>query len=71
MKFLKDLFTESDGVSFCPARLLWIIGSLSFISLSFVAVWHGKDFNAQDWGLGYGGLLAGGGGAIALKGKVE
>ncbi len=71
MKFLNDLLTESDGISFCPARLLWIIGVLAFIALSFYAVFHGKEFDPQNWGLGYGGLLAGGGVGVAQKGKVE
>jgi hypothetical protein len=71
MKALKDLVTESDGVSYCPARLLWITGAIAFIMLSFYAAIHGKDFNSQDFGLGYGGLLAGGGSSVLLKGKVE
>ena len=71
IKFFKDILTEADGTSYCPARLLLIVGSIAFIFLSFYAVYHGKEFDPQNWGLGYGGLLAGGGGWILMKGKVE
>ena len=71
MKFFNDLITESDGVSVCPARLLLILGALAFIGLAIWAVIHGKEFDPQAYGVGYGGLLAGGGGGILMKGKVE
>jgi hypothetical protein len=68
---IKDLFTEKDGESFCPSRLLLILGGIVFLTLAVYSVLHGKEFNAQDFGLGYGGLLGGGGAGIALKGRTE
>jgi hypothetical protein len=68
---VKDLFTEKDGESFCPARLGLLVGLITFICLSFLAVFHGKDFDPQNWGIGYGSLLGGGGAGIWAKGKSE
>jgi len=71
MGIIKDLVTEADGESFCPERVLLIIGALVFLGLAVFAVFHGKDFNAQDYGIGFGSLLGGGGAGIWAKGKAE
>jgi len=44
---------------------------LAFIGLAIWSVIHGKEFDPQSYGLGYGGLLSGGGAGIWAKGKVE
>ena len=71
MNILKSMLTEADGVSWCPARALLILGALAFIGLAIYTALNGKLFDPQAYGLGYGGLLAGGGGGILMKGKVE
>lgn len=71
MSFLKALLTESDGVSWCPARLGLLVGLMTFICLSAYAIFHGGAFDPQNWGIGYGSLLGGGGAGIFAKGKVE
>ena len=71
MSIIKDLITEKDGESYCPERLLLIAGVVVFLALAMYAVWHGKDFNAQDYGIGLGSLLGGGGAGIWAKGKSE
>lgn len=68
---LKDFLTEKDGESYCPARALLILGALAFIGLAIYNAMQGKLFDPQAYGLGYGGLLAGGGGGILMKGKTE
>lgn len=70
-KFIQDIITESDGVSFCPLRLLLIIGAIAFIALTALSVLHGAIFSYQEYGTGYGTLLGAGGAGIFAKGKVE
>jgi len=71
MSILKDLVTEKDGESYCPARIGMLVGLMVFIALSIYAVLHGKDFDPMQWGGGYGSLLGGGGAGIWAKGKAE
>lgn len=70
--FFKDIFTEKDGDSYCVAKVLWFFGVVGFIGLAtWAVVIHGKDFNAQDYGIGLGSVLGGGGIGVAQKGKTE
>lgn len=68
---LKDCVTEKDGESYCPSRIMLMLGVLSFIALSCLAVYLGQKFSAMDWGTGFGSLLGGGGAGIWAKGKSE
>ncbi len=71
-QFLKDLFTEKDGESFCVAKVLWFCGVIGFITLAaWSIIVHGNAFNAQDYGVGLGTTLGGGGLGVAQKGKTE
>jgi len=53
------------------AKLLWCAGVISLIALSFISVWHGKDYSPSDYGTGLGVALGGGGVGVILKGKSE
>ena len=70
-KLLNDLFTEKDNTTFCMAKFLWCVGVISLIALSFIAVWHGRDYSPSDYGTGLGAALGGGGVGVILKGKTE
>lgn len=70
-KLLNDIFTEKDGETYCVGRVLWVAGCVLFYLLAMWAVFHGKDFDPQNYGLGLGGVLAGGGAGVALKGREE
>lgn len=70
-KFCKDVFTEKDGETFCPARALWILGSFVFFGLAMLAAFKGKDFDPQAYGIGLGTLTGLGGAGVMLKGQTE
>lgn len=67
-KIIRDLFTEPDGVTICPARMIGIFGSLGGIGLAFYDVmWQHAHFDLQAYGLGLGATLAALGAALGLK----
>jgi hypothetical protein len=70
---LKDLLTGKDGESYDVGRVLWFLCMLAFIGQSIYALVISADhhFDPQAYGLGAGGILAGGGGGIGFKAKTE
>lgn len=70
---LKDLFTEKDGISFCPVRAGFIIGFVLIIALTIRDVLAGVSFmsNVKDWVSSMGEYLGLGGAAIAGKNATE
>lgn len=71
MSFLRDCLTGIDGESYDIGRVLWVLGILTFIGLSVVAMLKTGTFDPMNWGTGYGAILGGGGAGIGLKSKTE
>lgn len=70
MKFIADLFTESDGKTWDLGRFQWFVGTIVFFALSiFAYTWKGQAFEPVTWGGGLAAVLAAGGGMIWMKGK--
>lgn len=71
-RVIKDIFTEKDGVSFDPARLLWILGTFIFFGLTiYTTILAPANFNMINFGIAFGGILAGGGASIKIKETTE
>jgi hypothetical protein len=70
-KFLQDLFTEDDGATWCMARVCSFLGVLTFISAALIHVVHGFAINFNDFGIGFGALLAGCAAVIAGKAATQ
>jgi hypothetical protein len=69
-KFIKDILTGIDGQSYDLGRVLLTLGCLTMIFGAGKIIWTGSlDFVA--FGAGFGGLLVGGGGLLALKRQTE
>lgn len=71
-RFFLHLFTGLDNRTFDVARVLWAASVLTFLGLAIVHVAFNKQaFDAQNFGLGAGGVLAGGGAGVGLKANSE
>lgn len=71
MKF-SDLITENDGETVCPGRIVLLFGTAVFIILAiYDVIWLGKEFNAMQYGTGYGSLTGGGLAGIWAKSKTD
>jgi hypothetical protein len=64
-------FTGKDNRTIDIARILWMMGCLSFLGCAFYALYRGQTWDAVAFGTGFGALLAGGGAAIGLKKGTE
>lgn len=71
-RFIKDLFTCKDGVSFDVGRVLWVATVLSLIGFEgYSIVWHSQPFDALQFASGAAAALAGGGAALGMKRLTE
>lgn len=68
---IRDCITGIDGVTVDPARLYLLIGVIVFLFATIYAIYKGQPWNAQDFGTGFGLLLAAGGAGIAMKANTE
>jgi hypothetical protein len=72
VKMCRDSATGIDGATFDPARVLWIVGVITFLVLSVHTTYTlGKAFDYQSFGIGLGAVLAGGGFAVNVKASTE
>lgn len=67
MKVIRDWFTESDNVTWCLARAMAAVAILSIIAAQVYALYQGKPFDPQAFGLGIGAGFAGVGVALGMK----
>lgn len=71
MRRLWLLFTERDNATPDLKRVLWAVGVLWFMGCETYAVFKGQAFDPEHVALGLGGLIAAGGGALAMNRKNE
>lgn len=71
LEMFKHLFTGIDNQTYDVGRVLWVMGVIVLLGLSIVSVFLSHEFNAINFGTGFGGILAGGGAGIGLKAKTE
>lgn len=70
-KFIKDIITDITGNDYDVAKLLWIIGVISFIGYAGFHMWINKNFDPMAYGTGLGAALAGGGFSVAQRNKEQ
>lgn len=69
---IKDVTTEKDGQSYDIAKVLWVLGTLIFFGLViYTTIKIPAAFNMMNFGIAFGGILAGGGAAIKIKETTE
>lgn len=66
-KYLHDLLTESDNSTFCPLRIIAIVGVLQYFAMAWAHYIQHGVFDAQSYAIGFGALLGGTGVALGLK----
>ncbi len=70
-KIIKDMCTEKDGESYCPARIQWIIGTIVYFACTAYTVYSTGKFDFQAWAIGFGAIMAAGGFSIKVKESTE
>lgn len=71
IKIIKDWFTGPDGVTYDPARALWIAGMVAFSIMAGYEVYKTGHFDMVNFALAYGGLLASGAAGVKIKETTE
>lgn len=71
MEWLKQLVTGIDNNTVDVARVLWIIGTLSFLGLSAYDIYKSSHFDMANFALAYTGLLTGGAVGVRIKAITE
>lgn len=71
MNWLKHCLTGIDNQTFDPARVLWVVGILSFLGFAGWEVYRSSHFDMTNFATAYGVLLASGAGAVKLKESSE
>lgn len=71
-KIAKDIFTESDGVTFDPMPMLGIVTTVFVLAV----VGHGyfvrdKDFDISNFGIGIGAIWAAAAGGSRLRPQAK
>lgn len=66
--FLKNILTEGDNQTFCPVRLIALLGAFEHLGLEFytIVIRHAV-FDPQGFAIGLGALVGGIGVALGLK----
>lgn len=64
---IRQLLTESDNVTHDLFRYLAVGLVAAGVALQALALYYGRTFSMQDFGIGSGALLAGVGVALGLK----
>lgn len=68
---LLEMFSGPDNKTIDIARVLWLVGVVSYIVFAGFHVIHNHQFDALAYGTGLGAVLAGGGAGVGFKVKGE
>jgi hypothetical protein len=71
MDFFKHMVTGIDNQTVDVARVLWIIGALSFLGFAGYQVYKSGSFDMANFALAYTGLLSGGAASVRIKAITE
>jgi hypothetical protein len=71
MDFFKHIITGIDNQTVDVARVLWIMGALSFLGFAGYQVYRSGSFDMVNYAMAYSGLLAGGAAGVRIKAITE
>lgn len=70
-RIITDWFTGPDGKTHDPARGLWVLGIVVFLSFSAYTIYKTGAFDMINFGLAYSALLGGGAAGVKIKETSE
>ena len=73
-KLIKDCLTETDGVSYCPIRVMGVPSALALVATYSITAIHAATVDLQAFGVGGAALLGGIaslGASLGYKAKTE
>jgi hypothetical protein len=70
-QIIVDCTTEKDGVTACPARIIWILGTFVFFVNVAIDVIHNKKFDYQGYAMAFAAIQAAGAAAVKIKETTE
>jgi spore maturation protein SpmB len=65
--FWKQIVTEPNNETFCPVRIVSLIGVLEYLGITLHNYIKHAQFDSQGFAIGFGALIAGTGVALGLK----
>jgi hypothetical protein len=68
-KIFHQLFSGKDNLTLDLGRILWAMMAVTYMAVTFAR--SNSPFDYVVWATGAGIILAGGGGALALKAHTE
>lgn len=68
---IQKLFSGKDNLTPDLGRVLWALGVLTFIGISIASIFKGQPWEPEQYGIGLGAVLAGGGAGIGFKKETE
>lgn len=71
MSVIRGIFTGKDGNTYDLGRILWAAMGFGYVIFAAISVWRDGSFNPQDFGIGAGTILGGGGIGIGAKANTE
>ncbi len=66
-KFLLHILTEPDNATYCPIRIIAIIGCVQYLGLTLAHYVQHTVWDPQAFAIGLGALVGGTGVALGLK----
>ncbi len=69
--FIKHGLTGIDGESWDLGRVLWALIGVAFVVFAAWSLLHGGAFDPQNFGVGAGSILGGGGAGVGFKARTE
>lgn len=68
---IKDLLTGIDGVTYDPARVLWALGIVAFLTFAGFEIYKTQHFDMTNFALAYSSLLGAGAAGVRIKETSE
>lgn len=68
---LKDTLTAKDGESYDIGKVIWAMGTMVYLAGAIVNMSKGIPFDYNEFGLGFGAVIAAGAAAIKIKETTE